>query len=430
MMNFNRIAAVAVALLLGVQIVGAQDVTVSYLGPWGGDAEGVEAEIAAACAADLGINVEYIPFAGGGVAPLMTELRGLATANEMPDVFWMSSGFVDEFANDGLLYNMQPLVDAAELEEDYFAAAFNAGRFPSKVDGDMYAFPIFFVETILYYNRDHFDAAGIDYPTSEWTWDDFLAASQALTFDENEDGLTDQYGYYFFGRYAHVESWVYQNNGSFLSEDRRTLEPSPEAVETVEFLNSLISEFGVAPTPAEVEGLDNPFRTGLVSMWIDGIWNIGANRDVEGLNFGISTIPRGPQWQEDVAYGWADMVSISASSENPEAAFELVTCLSGENRVMDPAHLSFIPSYRLLSETDEWLQADQQPENKALLLEWAESVGPTTFTPGWGEWRGYVGGAGLQGQLDEIFNGNADVEGALAAATETANEVLARFYGE
>ncbi|MEO1439863.1 MAG: sugar ABC transporter substrate-binding protein, partial [Chloroflexota bacterium] len=104
--------------------------------------------------------------------------------------------------------------------------------------------------------------------------------------------------------------------------------------------------------------------------------------------------------------------------------------LSGENRVMDPAHLSFIPSYRPLSETDEWLQADQQPENKALLLEWAESVGPTTFTPGWGEWRGYVGGAGLQGQLDEIFNGNADVEGALAAATETANEVLARFYGE
>ncbi|MEO0565603.1 MAG: extracellular solute-binding protein, partial [Chloroflexota bacterium] len=127
------------------------------------------------------------------------------------------------------------------------------------------------------------------------TWDDFLAASQALTVDENSDGLMDQYGYYFFGRYAHVESWVYQNNGRLLAADRTSLEPDANAVESIEFLNSLINEHGVAPTPAEMEGLDNPFRTGLVAMWIDGVWNIGGNRDTEGLNFGVATVPRGPQ---------------------------------------------------------------------------------------------------------------------------------------
>lgn len=429
-MKVLQVFALTLVLMLTSVVAAQDDTTISYLAPWGGDADGVEAEMAAICSEELGINVEYIPFAGGGVAPLMTEIRALATAGELPDVFWMSSGFVDEFANDGLILNIQEFVDAADLSEDYFEASFNAARVGDKLEGDMYAFPIFFVETIMYYNKDMFDAAGVDYPTTDWTWDDFLAASQALTIDENEDGLMDQYGYYFFGRYAHVESWVYQNNGRLLAADRTTFEPDAAAVETIEFLNSLINEYGVAPTPAEMEGLDNPFRTGLVAMWIDGIWNIGGNRDTEGLNFGISTVPRGPQWEQDVAYGWADMVSIASTSANPEAAFDFVTCLAGENRTIERSGTTSIPSYRPLATSEAWLETDLLPENKGLALEWAENVGPTTFTPGWGEWRGYVGGAGLQGQLDEVFNGNITVEEALAATTETANEVLGRFYGE
>ncbi len=429
-MKFFRLAAV-MAILLTINVVSAQqEVTISYLGPWGGDDAGVEAEMAELCATDLGINVEYIPFAGGGVAPLMTEIRALATAGELPDVFWMSSGFVDEFANDGLILNIQSFVDASDLEADFFEASFNAARVGDKTTGDMYAFPIYFVETLLYYNKDLFDAAGVDYPTSEWTWDDFLTAAEALTFDENGDGLLDQYGYYFFGRYAHVESWVYQNNGRLLSEDRTAFEPNANAVEAIEFLNSLINEHGVAPTPAETAGLDNPFRIGLAAMWIDGVWNIGGNRDVEGLNFGISTIPRGPQWEQDIAYGWADMVSIASTTEQPQAAFDFVTCLAGENRTIERATTSSIPSYRPLANSDAWLETDSLPDNKSLALEWAEYVGPTTFTPGWGEWRGYVGGAGLQGQLDEAFNGNITVAEALAATTTVANDVLSRFYGE
>ena len=191
--------------------------------------------------------------------------------------FWMSSGFVDEFAQDGLLYNIQEFVDRDIMPqaEDYFTSSFDAGRWPDKSEGDMYAFTNHFVETILYYNIDAFDAAGVDYPAEGWTWDDFLAAAQALTMDENDDGLTDQYGYYFYGRYAHVESWVYQNNGRWLNPEKTDFVASPEAVETVMFLDSLIDEHGVAPTPAEMEGVDNPFVQGLAAMWVDGIWGDG-----------------------------------------------------------------------------------------------------------------------------------------------------------
>lgn len=416
---------VAIAMLGG--LVSAQS-SIDYLGSWSFNE--AEAELVEVCERQLDIRVNYTPFSGTGVADLMTELRGLATARRLPDVFWMSSGFVDEFAADGLLYNLQPLVDRDVMpeSENWNTGAFDAARTPDKTTGDMHAFPIYFVETVLYYNKAMFDEAGLEYPTATWTWDDFLTAAQALTKDDNDDGLIDQYGYYGFGRYAHVESWVYQNGGALLNATRDRFEPNEQAVEAINFMNALINEYQVAPQPAEMAGIDNPFHAGLAAMWIDGSWAINGNRDIEDLNFGIAAVPRGPSWQEDVAYGWSDMVAISATSDDPEAAWALVQCLAGPERTVARSGTSSIPIWRAVADSEAWLEPDQLPENKAFLLEWADNAGPNSFTPGWGEWRGYVGGAGLQGQLDEAFNGNQTVEEALAAATEVANTVLARFY--
>jgi multiple sugar transport system substrate-binding protein len=426
----NRIVRLAVllALLLSATLVIAQEpVTLRY---YTTQPEATEQAMVDICAAELGINVD-VTFFPDGVNSLMTELRVLNTANQLPDVFWMSSGFIDEFALDGLLLNLQPFVDRDIMPqaENYFTTAFGAGRFPDKVSGDMYAFPNHFVETVLYYNVDAFDAAGLDYPTAEWTWEDFRAAAEALTVDSNADGLVDQYGYYFFGRYAHIEAWVYQNNGRWLSADKTRFEATPEAVETLEFLTGLITD-GLAPTPAEVQGLPNPFSSGLAAMWVDGSWAIDTLRQEAQFEYAIASLPRGPQWVTDTAHGWSDMTSVGATTAQPEEAWALVACLTGPNRMAELVEAGKIPVYRPVAESEAWLETDLLPANKSLLLEWAAYIGPNAFTPGWGEWRGYVDGAGLQGQLDEAFNGNITVEQAIANAANTANTVLARFYGE
>ena len=430
-MKMNRIGmllALAAIFLVLIPVTAQDEVTLRYY-TWADD----EQPMVDTCSAELGINIEYTPVTGGGVSPLMAELRALNTAGELPDVFWMSSGFVDEFAADGLLYNIQEFVDRDIMPQadNYFVGSFDAGRYPSKSDGDMYAFPWRFVETILYYNVDAFDAAGIDYPSEDgWTWDEFLAAAEALTLDNEDDGLIDQYGYYFFGRYAHIESWVYQNGGRLLAEDRTTLDPNAEAIETFEFLNALISEHGVAAPPAELEGVPDIFANGLAAMWVDGIWAVSGLRDTATSNWAVAPVPRGPNWTEDTAFGWSDMISIGESTEHPEESWALIECLTGELRSVELVGGGTVPVYRPTALGDDWLEADQLPANKGFILDWAQNIGPTSFTPGWGEWRGYTDGAGLQGQLDEAFNGNQTIEEAVAAATEFANGVLARFYGE
>lgn len=415
--------------LLSISVAQAQDVTLTYYTWVSGEADEKERALTETCEAELGITVEYTSVPGAG--DMMTELRALNTAGELPDVFWMSSGFIDEFAQDGLLLNIQEYVDRdiMPIADEYFTASFDAGRWPDKSEGDIHAFTHHFVETVLYYNIDAFDAADLDYPSVGWTWDDFLATAQALTFDENEDGLIDQYGHYFYGRYAHIESWVYQNGGRWLNAEKTEFAPDEAAMEAVMFLDSLIDEYDVAPTPAEMEGIDNPFGQGLAAMWVDGAWNIDGIRD-SGINFGIGPIPRGPQAEGDTAYGWSDMVAVNANSEHPEEAWQLIKCVTGENRTIDLVDDGKIPVYRSVALSEGWLEADELPANKGFLLEWADNIGPTSFTPGWGEWRGYVGGSGLQGTLDEAFNGNMSIEDAIAAADDVATEVLARFYGD
>jgi len=50
-----------------------------------------------------------------------------------------------------------------------------------KVDGKAYAIPYRQDSWVLYYNKDMFDAAGVDYPDGTWTWDDYADAAKAIS---------------------------------------------------------------------------------------------------------------------------------------------------------------------------------------------------------------------------------------------------------
>src|SRR5699024_11814680 len=78
---------------------------------------------------------------------------------------------------------------------------------------------------VMYYNKDLFDEAGIEYPTAEWDWDTFLEAAKALT-----DPSKNQFGYGGVGWWPQWFSLVAQNGGHVL--DPETGAPnvnSPEA---------------------------------------------------------------------------------------------------------------------------------------------------------------------------------------------------------
>src|SRR5512146_1690919 len=122
-----------------------------------------------------------------------TKLKTLLSAGTPPDVFAMDAPLYLDYQSRGVLLNLQPYLDKnAGMLDGVYPQTLEAYKTP---DG-MYGLPRDFQTVVLFYNKDMFDAAGVAYPTANWTYDDLRAAAKQLTLDKNGDGKIDQYGFY------------------------------------------------------------------------------------------------------------------------------------------------------------------------------------------------------------------------------------------
>lgn len=362
-----------------------------------------------------------------------TQLRILANQNQLPDVFNLSSGFIEEWANNNLLMDLEPFIDTDLDKDAFYMNLVDAVRDLSGTD-NYYAFPYALVTTVMYYNMDLFDEAGLDYPDSDWTWNDFLTAARLLTRDTNNDGNIDQWGYFFYGRYAHVESWIYSNNGRLIDRSTMRFDPDANAMDALKFLSDLVLVEKVAPPYKEMSAFrqQDVFPNGVAAMWVDGSWNIDNNREIGGDSFrwAIAELPIGPAGRGDLTYGWPDSLAIAANTRHAEAAWKFTRFASGEGLSMDMVLGGKIPSYRPLTESTEFLDISQQPHNKDLLITQVEKEMRTDFSLAWGEWRGYGASEalGFNGIIDGIINGDMSFDEGMETAFSNINRVLARAY--
>lgn len=422
----NTITAVVAAAGLLSTAAAAQDTVLRYM-MWDPDQLEVEqATIEAFEEANPGVTVEVQAMAPEDYWP---KLSALASADDLPDVFAMSSGFVAAWGAAGNLADMTDLMAETDLSA-YFDGAMSVGV----VDGKQIAFPQNWVAPVLYYNKDAFDEAGVSYPAADWTWDDFREAAKALTVDTNGDGTVDRWGLWIYGRYAHVDAWVFRNGGRYLNADETKLEPNEEAVNTLRFLTDLVLVDEVAPKPQEMEGIrqQDVMGLGMAAMWVDGSWNIANMRQVAGdsFNWGIAQVPAGPDATEETmaAYAWADLLSVAGNSENKALAWAFIQHMVGGGRDASDFLGGKVPAYKAIAESEAWLEKDQQPDNKGLILEIGAQPTYTGFSRDWSKWRGYVaeGAGGMNGELDEVFNGRKSLDDAIAAFVDYGNDVLSR----
>ena len=115
------------------------------------------------------------------------------------------------FATKGTLADLGPFTSADDGFDGgaYYQRAFDAFA----VDGTQYALPESYSTVLLFYNQEIFDAAGLDYPTDGWTWDDERSAAEALA--ATGDGV--------WGHFAGVHYWefykaAFQNGCSFFGD--------------------------------------------------------------------------------------------------------------------------------------------------------------------------------------------------------------------
>ncbi|MDR1692572.1 MAG: extracellular solute-binding protein [Oscillospiraceae bacterium] len=149
-------------------------------------------------------------------------------------------------------------------------------------------------QSIVYYNKDMLDEAGLEYPTDlfdrgEWDWNKMLELANDLTVDANNDGVPEQYGLGFDEPehilYTTGKHLVTFSNGTAINNLL-----SPEMARAVEFSAEMIGSKTVIPSNAR-----QSFGESMVAMVIGHRWYAnGYAKLIVNNSVGVAPLPRDP----------------------------------------------------------------------------------------------------------------------------------------
>ena len=109
-----------------------------------------------------------------GYDDYFTQLQSKVVGGNAADVFELNYENFVAYASHGALMDISDYLTDTSGYNQTALKAFN-------YQGVQYGVPNSFSNCVMFYNKDLFDKAGIDYPTSDWTWDDVEKASRGST---------------------------------------------------------------------------------------------------------------------------------------------------------------------------------------------------------------------------------------------------------
>ncbi|NIY62284.1 hypothetical protein SMALB_0189 [Streptomyces malaysiensis] len=133
------------------------------------------------------------------------------------------------------------------------------------IDGTLYAVPNGWQTMVVYCNPEIFRARGVELPSQDWTWEDFLSTARRLT-GHGVMGFGLPWGFF------HLHPWWLTNDGYPVTDDyRRPNLSDPRVVEAVAFVRDLVQKYKVSPDPTSVD-VYSRFAAGKFAMVGAGRW--------------------------------------------------------------------------------------------------------------------------------------------------------------
>ncbi len=268
---------------------------------------------------DHGFKVEVTSFPNHN---LSDQFASALSANEGPDIISIDLILAPYFSSIGAFQDLSGFVDSLEYKDQFIDAMSRLGQY----DGKQYAVPFSADVSALFYNKDHFEKAGLDPEDPPETWQELRDYAKKLT-------TGDQFGYVFnggdLGSYAFTFlPMIWGNGGDILNEDgTESVLNSPEAVEALEFYKGLTYDDKVTP-PGVITYTggqsDDAFTSGKASMMLGGNFNLGKLiTDFPDLNFGVTMIPKN-EGKEHSSFAGGELIAIPAVSKYKEEAMEFI----------------------------------------------------------------------------------------------------------
>ena len=168
------------------------------------------------------INIEYINF---GYNDYQTALATQLAGDNSIDL--ITIGDIPTYVNltkIGHLENLNELVK----QNNYDLGIYDGLNEELLIDDGLYALPFRSDFWVTYYNKDLFDAAGVDYPTNDMTFDEYMELAEKND-ERNRSGENIWYAFSYLAQYRQLFG-VLDGEHSIITTDYDFLKPYYESV--------------------------------------------------------------------------------------------------------------------------------------------------------------------------------------------------------
>lgn len=213
-------------------------------------------------------------------------------------------------------------------------------------EGSIYALPFRSDIWILYYNKDLFDAAGVDYPTNDITWTEFDALARQMTSGSGNEKV---YGTHFHTWRSTVELGTVQDGANtVIATDYSFMKPMYDMVTAMQN-DGIIMDFG--SLKAGQIHYSSVFKNEQIAMLPMGSWFIGSmiaaiNEGEADFNWGVARYPHPEGVEAGTTAGTLTSLAINANSKNQEAAWDFIKFYSGVEGAKALAATGNLPAIR------------------------------------------------------------------------------------
>lgn len=295
-----------------------------------------------------GTVVKVQPTPGSG-SDYETKMRTLLASGAPPDVMRINDDFVRGYSLADQLLDLRPYIERDGLNpEDFNTHPFN---FTVQPDGQHTAWTIGTQPAVIFYNRDLFEAAGVELPPTTWSgenwdWDRFLDAAMTLTKPGGE-----QYGALLVDDTASETIYPVNNGestGIYSVDGTEFTLANPAGVEAMQWVADLTCVHKVQPTWGEVlpdDAGEQLFSAGRVAM-IQRTYGTSAyfRNNATGFTWDVAPVPAK---LDQLTISTLICFCIPKTAPNPDGAWELLKFLGGlEAGTIFAENKYFLPVYK------------------------------------------------------------------------------------
>ncbi len=285
----------------------------------------------------------------GGASAIADSLDSTEESVSTADVLYVSSSDLTPFATAaGYYLDLSPLVsaDASMDSSDFVPAAWQSFQW----DNGMWAIPLSVDVVLLTYDQAAFDAAGVSYPTSNWTIDDFANAATLLTqYDADGAVATPGLSTFSGGNNLSVLLRALLGTGVY---DASAVPAAPSFSANADLQHILDVWNGLVGDGVVQSGFGGGVTSvgnSTLPMTIAGIngysqRGFNPNNDTEETTVSATLLPGG------VAGLSAQGFAVSAGTQNPEIAYALASFLSTQSALANNQFSGSAARYSLMTD--------------------------------------------------------------------------------